>query len=236
MGPPRRRAQQGRHLQPGARPPALRYPRQRDGQQRRGHGAEAALVLAEARPPLLVGGRGAGQCRGARGAEAQGLDPQGVDAGDERNRTALMAVVRPRGIWKDGAPLVDNGWITNRTGEAERRGEIGRFGETTRGGRRMVVCLVPGAPFYSFLFCSSFAVDVLVGFLFAVHFASGRCLFESLCVCGCFFICRFSDGRRVVLPTGNGWKGESEMERGLSGFWSVHLSDSTGSALVWHSN
>lgn len=108
-----------------------------------------------------------------------------------------MAVDRPRGIWKDGAPLVDNGWITNRTGEAERRGEVGRFGETTRGGRRMTVCLVLGPPFYSFLFCFSFAVVVLVGFLFAVHFASGRCLFESLCVCGCFFVCRFSDGREV---------------------------------------
>lgn len=63
-----------------------------------------------------------------------------------------MVVDRPRGIWKDGAPLVDNGWITNRTGEAERRGEVGRFGETTRGGRRMTVCLVPGSPFYSFFF------------------------------------------------------------------------------------
>lgn len=40
-----------------------------------------------------------------------------------------MAVDRPRGIWKDGAPLVDNGWITNRTGEesdGERSVDLGR--------------------------------------------------------------------------------------------------------------
>lgn len=142
-----------------------------------------------------------------------------------------MAVIRRRHLegWN---PLVDHGWITNRTGETERRGEVDRFGETTRGGRRMTVCLVPGPPFYSFCFCFSFAVVVVVGFLFAVHFASGRCLFESPCV------------RMLFCLSFLGWEGgsASNRERMEGGEREAcqcpgvcTWSDSTGSALVWHS-
>ena len=88
LGPPGQRAQQGRHLQPGARPPAHRHPRQRAGQQRCRHGAEAAPLLAQARAAVLVGGRRARGRRRRRG-QAQGVDPEGVDAGDERHRAAL---------------------------------------------------------------------------------------------------------------------------------------------------
>ncbi len=90
LGPPRGRAQQGRHLLARPRAAALRHPRQRGRQQRRRHGAEAAAVLAQARAPLLVGGR---RARGRRGPtcwdQVEGVDSQGVDAGDERYWIAL---------------------------------------------------------------------------------------------------------------------------------------------------
>jgi len=96
MGPQGRRAQQGRHLQPRARAAEVGHTGQRDGQQRGGHGPEAAAVLAQAGEAVLVGGR---RARGRRGVgrryEAEGLDPESVDAGDERHRAALI-------LWPDG--------------------------------------------------------------------------------------------------------------------------------------
>lgn len=92
LGSPRRRAQQSSHLQHSARAPAhrrvARRRRRRNGtpatkRRRRRHGAEAAAVLAQAGPSLLVGGCRARGRRG-RGArhEAQVLDKKSVDAGD----------------------------------------------------------------------------------------------------------------------------------------------------------
>lgn len=89
LGPPRGRAQQSSDLQPGAGAPAHGHARRRrGGQQRGGDGAEAAAVLAQAGAAVLVGGRGAAGRRGRAGA-AEGVDPEGVDAGDERYWAAL---------------------------------------------------------------------------------------------------------------------------------------------------
>lgn len=82
MGPPRQRAQQSRHLQPRACPLAYRHQRQRPRQQQRpGHGAETAPVLAEAGAEVLVGRGRARECGWRRG-QTKSLDQEGVDFGD----------------------------------------------------------------------------------------------------------------------------------------------------------
>lgn len=82
MGSSRLGAQQSRHLQSSAGAAANGYQRQRSGeQQRRGYGAEAVTLLEEAGQTVLVGGRGAGQCRWHRW-QAEGLDTEGLDFGD----------------------------------------------------------------------------------------------------------------------------------------------------------
>lgn len=74
MGPPRQRAQQSRHLQSCAGPLTYRHQGQRPReQQRAGHGAETAPVLAEAGAEMLVGRGRAGECGWRRG-QAKSLD------------------------------------------------------------------------------------------------------------------------------------------------------------------